>query len=298
VSSGAASVLVVGGSGLVGTQLLERFADDAMGTRNATAAPGLIALDITDARACRELLAELRPTTVIHCAALTHVDLCEREPERSHAVNVVGTRNVAEAAARVGARYLFFSTDYVFGGDAGPHRLDEPFNPLNAYGAHKLEAEQLVAGICEDHVIVRACNLYGYQPGGKNFVMAVWNCGHNGVPMRVPRDQWGCPTLAADLSESTRLLAGSSIRGAVHLAGPDYLDRESLARRAADAFRIDASFIVGVDTVELGQEAARPRHGGLDASATEASLGFRFRDLTAGLRDMSAAFARETRRNG
>jgi len=287
-----ARILVVGASGLVGSALLRHFGAQATGTCNQHPAAGLLPLDITDANATRRLLVRLRPAIVVHTAALTHVDLCEKEPARSEAVNVHGTRNVAEAAAAVDARYLFFSTDYVFGGDRGPHRLAEPFEPLSVYGRHKLEAEGIVAAAVANHVIVRSCNLYGYQPGGKNFVLAVYECGMSGRAMRVPVDQWGSPTLAEDLATATAALIQSDVVGAAHLAGPDYLDRLDLARRAARAFDLDADFIEGVPTVELNQAAPRPLKGGLDATETAARLGFRFSSLADGLGRMRSAMER------
>ena len=164
---------------------------------------------------------------------------------------------VAIAAAEFGARHVYFSTDYVFGSDDGPHRLSETPRPLNEYGHHKLEAERIVAASVENHVIVRACNLYGYEADGMNFVMAVWKILNRGERMRVPEDQWGSPTLAVDLSEAIAKLLDRDIRGVVHLAGPDYVSRLELGRRAASAFGLDPDGIEGVPTTDLGQDAVR-----------------------------------------
>ncbi|TFH25569.1 MAG: NAD(P)-dependent oxidoreductase [Myxococcales bacterium] len=281
-------ILVVGASGLVGGRLAARFGTKAAGTYSSKAKAGLLALDITDAAACRSLIGELRPRVVVHTAALTHVDLCEREPERSRAVNVDGTRNVAIAAAEFGARHIYFSTDYVFGSDQGPHPLSETPSPLNEYGRHKLEAERIVATTVEDHVIVRACNLYGYEADGMNFVMAVWKSLNRGERMRVPEDQWGSPTLAEDLSEAIVRLLDSDVRGVVHLAGPDYVNRLELGRRAATAFGLDPGGIEGVPTTALSQAAVRPLAGGLDADQSCERVGCRFRGLNEGLERVAA----------
>jgi dTDP-4-dehydrorhamnose reductase len=284
--SGAPRILIVGASGLVGSCLRERFGQRAAGTYCGHEKPGLVHLDVTDADEVARVIEASQPDVIIHTAAQAHVDRCQTHPDESYAINVEGARNVAQAAARAGARYLFFSTDYVFGGDRGPHRLGEPFEPLSTYGRHKLEAETLVAATVADHVIVRGCNLYGYQPGGKNFVMAVFELGRAGKKMRVPSDQWGSPTLASDMAAATAIVAHGDLRGAVHLAGPDYLDRLSLARRAARAFDLDPSFIEGVPTSELGQAAPRPLKGGLDASESSRLIGFAFTGIDAGLAQM------------
>src|SRR6185436_9613383 len=137
--------LIVGASGFVGSALRLAFGEQAVGTYFSHPEPGLRALDIRDAGAVRQLVEEVRPDVIIHPAAQPNVDWCEDHVAESHAVNVTGTLHVVEAALAAGVRYLFFSTDYVFDGKAGPYREDAPTNPPNVYGRHKLEAEQLIA---------------------------------------------------------------------------------------------------------------------------------------------------------
>ncbi len=286
---GRAEILVVGASGLVGSELMRHLGGRAAGTCNRHPSPGLLACDITDADRTAKVVEAVSPRVIIHTAALTDVDYCETDPDASHAINVEGTRNVARAAAQAGARYIFVSTDYVFGGEQGPHKPHEAFAPVNVYGGHKAEAEGIVAATVDDHVILRACGLYGYQPAGKNFVQAVFECGRTGKEMRVPLDQWGSPTLASDISEAATRIADSDMRGAVHVAGPDYLTRLDLARRAADAFGLDPAFIHGVTTAELNQAAPRPLKAGLDASDTATALGMHFVGMGEGLVRMRAA---------
>ncbi len=273
-------------------QAAEEPLDRVLGTANANPAAGLLQLDITDAAAAGELLGRLRPRCVIHTAALTDVNLCEVEAERSRAINVVGTVNVARAAAAVGARYLYFSSDYVFGGDHGPHPPGEAKAPMNVYGAHKAEAEELLADCVENYLIIRGCNLYGYQEGGKNFAMAVFELGRQGKSMRVAVDQWGNPTLARDMARAVSRLIDSSLRGAIHLAGPDHVSRYDWARRAARAFDLDEGFITGLSSNELSAVAPRPAHGGLDAGEAERELGMRFVGLDEGLAVMRADLQR------
>ncbi len=275
--------VVVGASGLVGTAVMSKLGGRATGTFNARPRRGLVKLDITDAREVSAFMADLKPTVVIHTAGEANVDRCQLDPELSYRVNVEGTANVARAVAAVGARYLFFSTDYVFGGHGGPHGPCDPFEPLNTYGEHKLKAEGLVSAAVEDHLIIRACNLYGYDPGGKNFVLAVFERLCKGEPVQAPVDQWASPTLAADIGEATALAADSRLRGVAHFAGPDHLDRAELARRAACAFGFDPAVVVAVSTQSLGQAAPRPLSAGLRAEQTEAALGLAFAGVERGL---------------
>lgn len=284
--------LIIGASGLVGGALRAVF-PDAVGTYFRNAVPGLEPLDIGDPAAVRALITRLRPPLVLLPAAQPNVDGCETAPEDSKRVNVEGTRHVAEAAAAVGGRLVFFSTDYVFDGRAGPYERDAPPGPINVYGRHKLEAETIVARTVADHLIVRACGVYGYQAAGKNFIMALARLGAAGDAMRVPSDQWGTPTLADNLAAAVHELARGDERGVVHPVGPDYLTRIDFARLAADVLGYDPGFLVPVTTPELRQAAARPLRGGVDNRSTQALLGTRLLGAREGLtivkRQMEAA---------
>jgi len=265
-------VLIVGASGFIGSALHASFGAEAVGTYHTHAAHGLRALDMRDAAAVDRLVRELHPTVIIQPAAQPHVDWCEDHVQESYDVNVTGARNVATAARAVGARYVFFSTDYVFNGAAGPYREDAPPAPLNVYGRHKLEAEQLIADTVEDHAIVRVCGVYGFERQGKNFVMALLARGRRGEPMTVPSDQWGTPTYADDLAAAVRELAQASPRGVLHVVGPECLDRMSFARLACGVFGLDPAFLQPRTTAALGQRAPRPLHGGLNAARARAVL--------------------------
>jgi dTDP-4-dehydrorhamnose reductase len=263
--------LIVGASGLVGGALRAVF-PDAIGTYWRNAAPGLEPLDMTDADAVGRLVGHVAPALILLPAAQPNVDRCETEPAESHRVNVEGTRHVAAAAVAVGARLVFFSTDYVFDGREGPYPPDAPPAPINVYGQHKLEAERLVRITVADHLIVRASGVYGYQADGKNFVMALVRLARAGERMRVPHDQWGTPTLADNMAAAVRELALRGYRGIVHPVGPDYLTRIDFARLAAEVMGLEPSFLEPVATPDLKQAAARPLRAGVDNRSTQALL--------------------------
>jgi dTDP-4-dehydrorhamnose reductase len=263
--------LIVGASGLVGRALHAAF-PDAIGTYFRNPAPRLEPLDITDGDAVHGLVGRVAPGLILLPAAQPNVDRCETDAAESVAVNVEGTRHVAEAAAAAGARLVFFSTDYVFDGRDGPYPPEAQPSPINVYGRHKLEAERLVRATVADHLIVRACGVYGYQADGKNFVMALVRLARAGERMRVPADQWGTPTLADNLAEAVRELALGGHRGIVHPVGPDYLTRIEFARLAAEVMGYAPSFLQPVATPDLRQAAARPLRGGVDNRSTQAIL--------------------------
>jgi len=279
----AGKTLVIGASGLVGSRILARLGDQALGTYCSHPRPGLQLVDITDADTVDDEIEALRPSVVVLAAAYTHVDGCETDPARSYDINVAGTRNVARAASRYDARLVFLSSDYVFDGEHGPHAIDEAPAPMNVYGHHKLEAERIVASELESYAILRSCNIYGFDADGKNFVMAVYRNGVARTAMRVPIDQWGNPTYADDLVDAVARAGEMQASGVFHVAGPDYVDRLAWARQAAAAFGLESSFIQGVPTSELRQPASRPLRAGLDSRASTAALGITMRGLDAGL---------------
>lgn len=265
-------ILIVGASGFIGSALHSACGADAVGTYCLHPTEGLRHLDLCDAGAVQRLVADVQPTLIIHPAAQPNVDWCEDHAAESHAINVAGTRHMAAAARAAGARYVYFSTDYVFDGSAGPYREDAATDPPNVYGRHKLEAERAVASVLDDYLIVRVCGVYGFERQGKNFVMGLLARAQKGEPMNVPSDQWGNPTYADNLAAAVRELALSSHRGVYHVVGPDHLDRISFARLACSVFGLDPGFLRPRTTAELGQRARRPLRGGLDTAKARAVL--------------------------
>jgi dTDP-4-dehydrorhamnose reductase len=286
-------VLIVGASGFVGGAVRHVFGAQAVGTYCNHPLEGLLRLDIRDADAVERLVSEVQPQLILHPAAQPHVDWCEDHVQESHDINVAGTGNVAAAAQAVGARYLYFSTDYVFDGREGPYREDAVPAPPNVYGRHKLEAERLIAGTLENHLIARVCGVYGFERAGKNFVMALLARSRSGELMNVPSDQWNNPTYVDNLAVAIRELGESSHRGIFHVVGPEYLDRISFARLACDVLGIDPGFLRSRSTAELGQRARRPLRGGLDSTKARAVLACQLVAPRQGLQQMKVRLQEE-----
>ncbi|MDE2290605.1 MAG: sugar nucleotide-binding protein, partial [Elusimicrobia bacterium] len=141
-------VLLTGASGFLGRALALRLGADheVVGTRHAHGDPvpgcRLVELDASSAEACADLVRRTRPALVVHAAAVSKPDACERDPERAEAVNVGATAALAAAAAEVGARFVFFSSDQVHDGRAAPYADGTVPSPLSAYGRQKVRAEE------------------------------------------------------------------------------------------------------------------------------------------------------------
>lgn len=159
-------------------------------------------LDITDKNQVFEVINSVHPDAVIHCAAWTAVDAAE-EPEnilKVRAVNVDGTKHIAEACKAIDAKMLYISTDYVFNGKGtAPWEPDcKDFTPLNVYGQSKLDGERAVSSSLQKFFIVRIAWVFGLN--GNNFVKTMLKVGKTHDTLRVVNDQIGTPTYTFDLA--------------------------------------------------------------------------------------------------
>jgi dTDP-4-dehydrorhamnose reductase len=167
-------------------------------------------LDVSDAAAVRSAMRA--GDVVVHTAAMTDVDGCERDPDAAFAVNAAGAANVAASGARV----ILLSTDYVFDGRAErAYREDDPTGPLSAYGRSKLAAERSVLER-PGNLVVRTSWVYG---AGRNFIRSILAAEAAGKRLRVVDDQRGRPTWAGDLAAALVRLIGLESAGIVHVTG-------------------------------------------------------------------------------
>lgn len=161
-----------------------------------------VAMDITNAHMVRDVLTQVKPDVVIHCAAWTAVDLAEDEDkqEKVRAINVGGTQNIADVCKELDCKMVYISTDYVFNGQGEtPWEPDcKDYAPLNVYGQTKLDGELAVANTVGKFFIVRIAWVFGLN--GKNFIKTMLTVGKKYDTVRVVCDQVGTPTYTLDLS--------------------------------------------------------------------------------------------------
>lgn len=161
-----------------------------------------IALDITDEAAVQQVILQVKPDVVFHCAAWTAVDAAEEEENQAivKKVNEEGTQNIAKACQQTGAKMVYISTDYVFDGQGEtPWEADcKEYAPLNVYGASKLAGELVVSELLEKYFIVRIAWVFGQN--GNNFIKTMLRLGQSHKELRVVCDQIGTPTYTYDLA--------------------------------------------------------------------------------------------------
>lgn len=245
----------------------------ASATRNSE----YVALDITDAHAVAQTIAQVQPDAIIHCAAWTAVDAAQDPAniEKVRAVNAGGTRHIAEVASALDCKMLYVSTDYVFDGQGSdPWQPDcKAYRPLNVYGQTKLEGELAVSSTLAKYFIVRTAWVFGLN--GKNFVRTMLALGGKlalghkpaaGV-LRVVNDQIGTPTYTADLARLLVDIIETDKYGYYHATNEGgYISWADFAREIFRQAGLSTE-VQPVATAEYGLCcAARPFNSRLDKS--------------------------------
>ena len=228
-----------------------------------------IQLDITDKEAVQQVISGACPDAVIHCAAWTAVDAAEDEENREkvRAVNVGGSRNIAQVCKTLNCKMLYLSTDYVFNGRGiEPWEADcKEYGPLNVYGQTKLEGEQAVSELLEKFFIVRIAWAFGLN--GKNFIKTMVNVGKKYSEVRVVNDQVGTPTYTYDLARLLVDMCESEKYGYYHATNEGgYISWYDFCCEIYRQYGLDTK-VIPVSTEEYGlSKAARPANSRLDKS--------------------------------
>lgn len=233
-------------------------------------------LEITDGQAVWDFVIRHRPTRIIHAAAITQADDCERDPIGCWAVNVTATRFLLQAAGAVGATITYVSTDFVFDGVGGPYVESDMPGPVNYYGSSKLAAERAVMASGLSWGIVRTVLVYGRtdHQARQNIMTWVRDNLEAGRPIRVVDDQVRTPTWAGDLARGTHLVAASGAGGIWHISGADVLTPYEMAVSTARYLGLDTSLMTRVTADSFSQPARRPLRTGFIIDKATRELGY------------------------
>jgi dTDP-4-dehydrorhamnose reductase len=267
-------VLVTGAGGQVGIEVVaeleRRAAEIRRGEPLEVIGATRSVLDVANRDAVLASVVSIEPDIVIHPAAFTAVDRCESESDQAFAVNAIGTRNVAEAAAMVGAHVAYVSTDYVFDGTkATPYNEWDTPNPLSVYGRSKLGGERALS---PSSTIVRTSWVCGFH--GQNMVKTVLRLVAAGTrPLQFVNDQQGCPTIASDLARALVRLALERRPGLFHVTNQGPTTWFEFVREIVGRAGGDASSVLPISTAELAplRPAPRPANSVLDNAALRLS---------------------------
>ena len=289
------NILVTGANGQVGYQLQQQLHSSDWNytalTRNQ--------LDIADAKAVNEAIAQIKPDLVINAAAYTAVDKAEQEPELAYAINRDGPANLARAAKSVDAAIFHISTDYVFAGDTpGCYTEDSATAPQGVYGKSKLAGEQALMSANPKHLILRTAWVFGEH--GNNFVKTMIRLGKSRDALGIVADQEGGPTYAGDIASALLSIANHYATnnpiawGIYHFSGQPHTSWFHFAEHIFGEVALAGLYQKGIpqlnaiSTAEYPTPAKRPANSKLDCRKLEQVFGIAPSDWKLALKNIRA----------
>jgi dTDP-4-dehydrorhamnose reductase len=248
-------ILITGAQGMLGRALGEILSLD-----HEVSGVDIQDADIRVSGDIERLIVRTRPELVIHAAANTDVDGCEKNENDAYAANALGTKNVAVACRKAGARCMYVSTDFVFDGEKEtPYSESDLPNPINVYGRSKYMGEALLARALPDHYILRTEWLFG--GGGRNFIDEIIKRARREGKLRVVDDQRGSPTYTRDLAEMIRnMLTRMPPSGIYHLTNGGACTWYEFAREILSLVGLSHVSMEPVSQEEIKRPAKRPRN--------------------------------------
>jgi dTDP-4-dehydrorhamnose reductase len=272
-------ILLTGVNGQVGHALQKAFLKE-------TAFAGIVVsldrsqLDLTDQDAIRRAVQTLQPDLIINPAAYTAVDKAESEPELAYAINATAPQVLAEEAAKIGARFIHFSTDYVYAGmKHGAYVEEDVTQPLSVYGKSKLAGEEAIRSVGLPHLIFRTSWVYGAY--GKNFLKTILRLAAERDELRIVADQFGAPTSSTSIANAVLSVMGNwqnDYAGTYHLVNAGQTSWHGFAVAIVEEYnRIQKAHglpllkaspdnIQAITTQDYPTPAARPANSCLDCT--------------------------------
>lgn len=295
MSASKRRLLITGVTGLLGHTLARESSEryDVFGLARSVAPADRLChalnADICNADEVARTVQAIEPQLVIHTAAMTSVDDCERLPERAHCVNVQGTRHILRALKGSGCSFVHISTDAVFDGHQGNYREEDKTNPIHVYGKTKLAAEQEVAEHRPDAVIVRTC-IYGWNLVPK-LSLAEWviRSLQQGKSILGYADLFFSPIPTVLLSRLLLKLAKMNVRGILHLTGREGCSKFDFARKCALEFHLGPENVLPAQSASLERGVRRPANVTLCVDKAAELLGFPLPSIDDGLRAFHAS---------
>lgn len=270
-------ILVTGKTGQLGYDLYKLLKD-----KEDVVAAGREEFDVTDIDSTHKFIKEYLPDIIIHCAAYTKVDDCEKNIDLAYNVNALGAGNIASICSDINAKMVYISTDYVFDGSKNiPYTEFDTPNPLNAYGRSKLAGENLVKEILDKHYIVRTSWLYGIN--GNNFVKTMLRLSKDRNMLKVVNDQHGTPTFTRDLAEGLYFLIKTDAYGTYHITNSGETTWFEFAKKIFEIANININ-VEPITTEEYNAPALRPKYSVLSNYVLKLRFNYELRNWKEGLK--------------
>ncbi len=241
-------------------------------------------IDLTDAGNIRNMIEKIRPEIVIHNAAMTNVDLCEKQKRQTQQTNIRASKLLAKYSAAIGAKIIYISTDLVFDGKAPPYSEKDRPNPLSFYGWSKRQAELAVAAANPNHIIARPAIMYGPPAiSGTSFSEWMRDFWQNQKTTKLFTDQFRTPIYAGNLAQAVLELAEHSFTGIIHIAGSERIDRYQFGLLLAHRLNRDEKYIQPVQMKDISLPGVRPADVSLQIDLARKILKTKLLDCKAGI---------------
>ncbi len=207
---------------------------------------------------------------------LKRFDIREPGLEAAYAVNVKGTLELARQVGCTRMQVIFLSSDYVFGGEAGPHDDDHPVRPTTEYGRHKAQVERELPSLAANHLVLRLSKIYGVQKGDRTLLDEMAALLAGGKEIRAAYNQVFCPTNVGDLVRVVRQIQDNGLQGIVNACNPERWSRFDIALALAKAMQAERSLVKPISLYDIPAMAGRPLDTSMKSSRLASALQPRF----------------------
>ncbi len=241
-------------------------------------------VDIRDRETVFEMVKKIQPEVVVHAGAITSVQLCEQDRELAYSVNVEGTKNLLEASADVGAKFIYISTDLVYSGDGSYFTEDIPPEPKSYYAQTKLEGEEVVKSY-DNYIIFRLALMYGW---GNVFTNSFSDWLHTelraGRKVKVFVDQFRSPIYVIDAVMAIDELISKDVKNDIfNLGGSERISRYDFALKFVDVFGYPRDLVVPVPMDSVKTYLAKAKDCSLNINKIQSILSFKLKNVEEGL---------------
>lgn len=263
--------LVTGSAGLVGSQIVQDLAKSEHQVyscyNDSKPHDGIpIHLKLTDDENMAKVVKDIRPDVIIHLAAMTNVDLCEKEKELALKINAKSTETLAKQAAKYSSFFVYVSTDYVFDGEKGMKKESDIPSPVDYYGYSKYQGELAVQDMASSWCIARTSTPFGIHPTKKSFPVFVAENLRAKKEISIVTDQYTSPTYVPNLSQMLIEISTRQILDVIHLAGATRVSRYDMATLVAEKLGLEKNLLKPTSINDMNWIAKRPKDSSLDVS--------------------------------
>ncbi len=222
--------------------------------------------DITNLEYVLQVCEKFKPHYILHLAAFTDVDECERSPDKAYLINTIGTSNMVHACLKYNTPLIYISTGCVFNGlKCTPYTEFDSPDPRSVYANSKYQGELLISAHLQKYTILRAGWLFGGKGEDKKFVAKILDLALKTKELKVVNDKFGSPTYTKDFAKGIMFFIENELYGLYHLVNKGFASRYEIARKIFQFARVPNIAIDPVSSAHFPLSAPRPRIEALEA---------------------------------